>query len=133
MTMEKKLLLQTKEGFIVKDIKIFDDPNKMRPMFNDIRWKILEKLAQEPRFPADLAREMGLHEQKVYYHIRQLIDAGLVQVAREEEIRGATAKFYSTTQKAFGIELDPQEQGMPITLDNKIQTVVFVCLTVTAG
>ena len=110
--MTKRLLSETQDGFETKDIYLFDTPNKMKAILNDIRWKILKKLSREPRFPADLAREMGIHEQKIYYHIHHLIKAGLVKVAFEEEIRGAKARFYTTTEKAFGIELNHTEKGL---------------------
>ena len=68
--MKKKLVTIKKDGLIAKDIMMFDDPRKMKPILNDIRWEILKKLSKKPCFPAELAREMHLHEQKVYYHIK---------------------------------------------------------------
>ena len=109
--MKKKILSKTKDGFASKDILMFNDPAEMKAILHDIRWTILQKLAKEPKFPAEIAREMGLHEQKVYYHIRQLIKAGLVSIAYEKEIRGAKARYYKTTETAYGIELNPQDVG----------------------
>lgn len=96
---------------------MFSDPEKMKPILSKIRWKILQLISKEPKFPADLAREMGLHEQKVYYHIRQLVESGLVKVAFEKEIRGAKAKYYTTTEKAYGIELDSNDIGLTFQSD----------------
>ncbi len=110
--MKKRLISETDKGIAAKEIKMFDDPNKMKAILNDIRWTILKKLSKEARYPADLAREMRLHEQKVYYHIRQLINVGLVEVVFEKEIRGAKARYYKTTEKAFGIEIDSKDVGM---------------------
>ena len=111
--MQKKLVTETASGLAAKDIHMFTDPEKMKPLLNKIRWEILKRLSKEPKFPADLAREMGIHEQKIYYHIRQLIENGLVTVAFEKEIRGAIAKFYTVTEKAYGIELT-SDKGMPL-------------------
>jgi DNA-binding transcriptional ArsR family regulator len=102
---KKKLLSKTEQGLIAKDIVMFKDPEKMKPMFHKTRWQILQHLAERPKFAAELAREMGLHEQKVYYHLRQLTKANLIKVDHEEEIRGAKAKFYTVVGKAYGIEL----------------------------
>ncbi|MHA1124968.1 MAG: helix-turn-helix domain-containing protein [Candidatus Heimdallarchaeota archaeon] len=110
---KKKLLSESNGGLNAKEIRIFSNPNKMKPILNEIRWKILQKLSVKPQFPADIAREMGLHEQKVYYHIRQLINAGLVTIAYEKEIRGAIARYYKTSEKAYGIELNSKDQGLP--------------------
>ncbi|HEY9756107.1 MAG TPA: hypothetical protein V6C97_13150, partial [Oculatellaceae cyanobacterium] len=47
-----------------------------------------------------------MHEQKIYYHIRKLEKAGARTVAREENKKGATAKYYKPASPAFGIEFD---------------------------
>ncbi|NHK31644.1 MAG: helix-turn-helix domain-containing protein [Asgard group archaeon] len=111
--MSKKLLTETDDGSFTKKIRMFKQSEKMKAILNKTRWKILQRLSEEPKFPAELAREMGIHDQKIYYHIRQLINAGLVEVAYEQEIRGAIARFYSTKEKVFCIELDPDEKGLP--------------------
>ncbi|HUT79731.1 MAG TPA: helix-turn-helix domain-containing protein [Candidatus Bathyarchaeia archaeon] len=118
--MKKKLLTETKTAKFVKEIFMFDEPEKMKAILNNIRWTILEKLSKEPKFPANLAREMNMHEQKIYYHIRQLFAADLIEVAYEEEIRGAKAKFYKTKEKTFGIELEPSERGIQFSTQSNI-------------
>ena len=110
--MPKKLLTETDEGSFVKKIRMFEQAEDMKAILNKTRWTILRKLSEEPKFPAKLARELGIHDQKIYYHIRQLINAGLVEVAYEQEIRGAIARFYSTKEKTYGIELNPEEKGI---------------------
>jgi DNA-binding Lrp family transcriptional regulator len=55
-------------------------------------------------YPLEIARQLGVHEQKVYYHIRKLEEAGAIKVEREEKKKGATAKYYKTVSPAFGVE-----------------------------
>ncbi len=57
-------------------------------------------------YPLEVAKQLGMHEQKVYYHIRKLERAGAIIVAREENKKGATAKYYKPVSPAFGIEFD---------------------------
>jgi hypothetical protein len=109
--MNKKLLTKKEDNWFIKDIKLFEDPRKIKVIQNKLRWTILQKIAKEPRFAADIARELEIHEQKIYYHIRKLVSSGLVKVAFEKEVRGATAKCYTTTEQAFGLELSPEEIG----------------------
>ncbi|MFW9924948.1 MAG: helix-turn-helix domain-containing protein, partial [Candidatus Thorarchaeota archaeon] len=123
--MNKKLLSKSKSGFETKEVKIFTDPEKMKAILNSTRWEILKRLENEPKFPADLAREMNLHEQKIYYHIKQLINAGLVRVAFEKEIRGAIARYYETTEKAYAIELDEKDKGMPFKIESNVPECVI--------
>ena len=109
----------------VKEIAITKDPQKLKMMLNKLSWKILVMLSEEEMYPLEIAKRMGIHEQKVYYHIRKLVKAGAITVVREEEKKGAIAKYYKPVSSAFGIEL-PQEYK-PIrklsllTMDEQIQ------------
>ena len=103
--MDKKLLLQdngnTQE---VKEISIMNDSQKLKMILGGLSWKILTMLSKKEMYPLEIARQLGMHEQKVYYHIRKLAQAGAIAVEREEKKKGATAKYYKTVSPAFGIE-----------------------------
>jgi DNA-binding transcriptional ArsR family regulator len=103
--MDKKLLLQdngnTQE---VKEIIIMNDSQKLKMILGSLSWKILTMLSKKEMYPLEIARQLGMHEQKVYYHIRKLAKAGAITVEREEKKKGATAKYYKTVSPAFGIE-----------------------------
>jgi DNA-binding transcriptional ArsR family regulator len=104
--MNKKLLLQ-EEGKTqkVKEIAIVEDPQKLKMILNRLSWKILVMLSEKEMYPLEIARKLGVHEQKVYYHVRKLARAGAITVVREEEKKGAIAKYYKAVSPAFGIEL----------------------------
>jgi DNA-binding PadR family transcriptional regulator len=107
--MDKKLLLhEENETQEVKEIAIVKDPQKLKMMLNRLSWRILVMLSEEEMYPLEIAKKMGIHEQKVYYHIRKLAKAGAIVIAKEEEKKGAIAKYYKPVSSAFGIEL-PQE------------------------
>jgi len=103
--MDKKLLLQdngnTQE---IKEISIMNDSQKLKMILGSLSWKILTMLSKKEMYPLEIARQLGVHEQKVYYHIRKLAQAGAIAVEREEKKKGATAKYYKTVSPAFGIE-----------------------------
>jgi hypothetical protein len=103
--MDKKLLLQdngkTQE---VKEIGILTDSQKLKMMLGNLSWKILTLLSKKEMYPLQVAKELEIHEQKVYYHIRKLCKAGAIAVVREEKKKGATARYYRTVLPAFGIE-----------------------------
>jgi DNA-binding transcriptional ArsR family regulator len=103
--MDKKLLLQnngnTQE---VKEISIVGDQQKLKMILGSLSWKILTLLQKQEMYPIEIARHLGMHEQKVYYHIRKLAKAGAIIVSHEEKKKGATAKYYKTVSPAFGIE-----------------------------
>jgi len=104
--MDKKLLLQEDgKTHKVKEIAIIEDSQKLKMILNKLSWKILVMLSEKEMYPLEIAKKLGIHEQKVYYHVRKLAKAGVITVAKEEEKKGAIAKYYKTVSHAFGIEL----------------------------
>ena len=104
--MDKRVLLREENKTQkVKDIALVNDPQKLKLILNALSWKLLVMLSEKEMYPLEIARKLGIHEQKVYYHIRKLCKAGAITVAREEEKKGATAKYYKAAAPAFGIEL----------------------------
>jgi DNA-binding transcriptional ArsR family regulator len=107
--MDKKLLLHEEDKIQkVKEIAIASDPQKLKMILNRLSWKIMIMLSEKEMYPLEIARKLGIHEQKVYYHIRKLAKAGAITIAKEEEKKGAIAKYYKPVSSAFGIEL-PKE------------------------
>jgi DNA-binding PadR family transcriptional regulator len=107
--MGKELLLHEDDGKQeVKEIAMVKDPQKLKMILDKLSWKILVMLSEKEMYPLEVARALKIHEQKAYYHVRKLAKAGAIVVSREEEKKGATAKYYKASSPAFGIEL-PQE------------------------
>lgn len=104
--MKKKLLLhEENKTQKVKEIAVIEDPQKLKMILNKLSWKILTMLSEKEMYPLEIAKMLNVHEQKVYYHIRKLAKAGAITIAKEEEKKGATAKYYKVVSPAFGIEL----------------------------
>lgn len=125
-TMNKKLLLQD-DGKTrkVKEITVFEDPQKLKLILNRLSWRILTLLSEREMYPLQIAKELGIHEQKVYYHVRKLAKAGAITVARQEGKKGAIAKYYRATSPAFGIELPygykAMEKASPTLVSEHVQ------------
>src|SRR5262245_28201919 len=66
----------------------------LRALAHPIRLRILSLLTGASMTAAEVARELGLTHANASYHLRQLREAGTIQVAGEERIRGGTAKRY---------------------------------------
>ncbi len=104
--MKKKLLLSAeRRQYRVKDIAVFDDPERLKAVLNKLSWRILQLLSRKEMYPMEVAKKLGVHEQKVYYHFRKLARVGVVKVVREEEKKGAVAKYYKASFPALGVEL----------------------------
>jgi len=124
--MGKKLLLHEEDKEQkVKEIMIFEDPQMLKMILNKLSWKILAMLSETEMYPLEVARKLGIHEQKVYYHIRKLAKAGAIVVSREEEKKGAIAKYYKVVSPAFGIELPleyrPLQRLSLVSVDEQMQ------------
>jgi DNA-binding transcriptional ArsR family regulator len=103
----KKLLLGKKGKTLqeVKEIAIFDNPEKLKKVLNRLTWKILRMLSEKDMYPMEVAKKLGIHEQKAYYHVRKLARAGAIKLVRKEDRKGAVAKYYRAAFPAFGVEL----------------------------
>ncbi len=125
--MDKKLLLH-EEGNIqqVKEISILNNAQDLKMMLSKLSWQILTMLSEKAMYPLDIARHLGIHEQKVYYHIRKLERSGAISVERVEKKKGATAKYYHTVSPAFGIEFPngyrPMQRPSVLGVSEQIQS-----------
>ncbi|MFP3985262.1 MAG: helix-turn-helix domain-containing protein [Candidatus Bathyarchaeia archaeon] len=104
--MEKKLLVnEEKDQQYAKEIAIYESPERLSLVLNKLTWKILLMLSEKEMYPMEIAEELEIHEQKVYYHIRKLVKAKAIRKVKEEERKGAIAKYYKANFPALGIEL----------------------------
>ncbi|HLC93247.1 MAG TPA: S-layer protein [archaeon] len=98
-----KLILENGSNELQMPTKVFADAQKLRPLLNTDCWRIFGKLSEKASYPALLAKELSMNEQKVYYYIKQLKNAGLIDIEKTEERNGAVAKFYSAAFESFSI------------------------------
>jgi DNA-binding transcriptional ArsR family regulator len=124
--LEKKLLVsKDKKKQEIKEIAIYDHPEKLKLILNKLTWKILLMLSEKEMYPMEIAKKLNIHEQKVYYHIRKLAKANAIKKVKEEEKKGAIAKYYKANFPAFGVELpfggQKHKLSSPAFIDKKVQ------------
>lgn len=85
-------------------------PEQMKDALSPLAWKILQMLS-EPHYPIEIAKKLKVHEQKIYYHIRNLEKSGLIKIVKEENRQGAVAKFYVVTASAYSLLLNPLQES----------------------
>ncbi len=78
--------------------------------YSSLAVKILRVLAKNPSHPRYIAKQLGQHEQKIYYHVRKLESSGLIKVDRKENIGGVTAKIYKLSSPAFFVKFKEMEK-----------------------
>ena len=74
---------------------------QLRAASSRLAQRVLRELSQRPMYPRELAKKLKLHEQKIYYHIRKLEKAGLIEVVNRQTISGTFANVYAVKSSAF--------------------------------
>ena len=74
----------------------------LRAMAHPLRLRMLSLLTGAELSAAEVARELGVTHANASYHLRVLLDAGELEVAGEEKIRGGVAKRMPIGQLTFG-------------------------------
>ncbi|MBN2042435.1 MAG: S-layer protein, partial [Candidatus Aenigmarchaeota archaeon] len=112
---DKYYILKSGKRNEITPLRVFDNPSAFKVLSNPLGWKIFRSLSK-PVCPMDLAKSLGIHEQKVYYYFRKFRDMGLVEEIRSEARHGTLAKFYRIKDHSFALMLDnaPKEE-MEIT------------------
>lgn len=88
--------------------------NSISSSFNEISNNILKILSKEPMYPKQLAKNMNMHEQKIYYYIKKLEKDKLIIVDRQENINGTIANFYKTSADSFFIKIKDFKESSKI-------------------
>ncbi|MBI4448309.1 S-layer protein [Candidatus Woesearchaeota archaeon] len=71
---------------------------------SDLASSILDKLAEKPAYPLQLAKELKVHEQKIYYHIKNLREAGIITIKKTISKQGASTNYYGLAEQSFFIK-----------------------------
>jgi hypothetical protein len=126
LSLEARLLLKTsRKQDEAKQIVIYEHPERLRPILHRLAWKILLAISTEAKYPLQIAKELRVHEQKVYYHIGKLAETKAIRKVREEEKKGATAKYYKASFPAFGVELpfglQKRKRTLPVVANRKLR------------
>ncbi len=118
-------LVREREGEVwMKDMEMLDEESIDSLSSKTVG--VLGSLIEEESYPRKIAEKLGIHEQRVYYHINKLKESGLVEVSREERRGGALCKFYRPTAEAFGFNMsDRWSRSKKSTLKTDSGTLNF--------
>lgn len=113
---------------------------QLKALGSPLAQAILKSLAKKDSYPSELAKELNVNEQKVYYHIRNLEKAKIIKVVKKEVKQGALAKYYSIAEPSFFIrfkefkhtqkinEIDIEEQRFlsPFIKEGQLDALIVV-------
>lgn len=110
--MQKQKVLST-----LDEIKAISDPYRI---------KILDCIRKnnEAKTVKEVADVLGEVPAKVYYHIKKLEKAGIVELSHTKVINGIVAKYYRLTAEEFSVGVNSLKE--PITKAVKAQTAFLI-------
>lgn len=128
MRKEKVLVDPQQRDGRAKRVLADTDPSHFFPAASGLGHKILRLLAKGPNYPSSIARELRLYHQAVYYHMKKLEDAGLVERVSQRSVRGGKAQLYALASDGYAIEFDVkgEEFGPPASLSRSVRLGRFL-------
>lgn len=92
----------------MQDVLFVEVAGQAGALLHPLRIEVLRRLA-EPRSCPQIARELSETTQKIYYHVKILESAGLVERVDERRVRGILEGVYQARAKSYW--LSPQLVG----------------------
>jgi DNA-binding transcriptional ArsR family regulator len=85
----------------LRTFKFVRDPNAFELMADDTRRRVIYLLRAKEMTVSQLAAELQKTPQAIYHHIRKLLDAGLVEIAKEERVDHFIETYYRAAAEVF--------------------------------
>ncbi|MFH2020919.1 MAG: helix-turn-helix domain-containing protein, partial [archaeon] len=122
--MKSFILKEQNNKLYYSDAMIVDNPSALKMIDHPIRLKILEMLSKHAMYPAEIAKELSMHEQKVYYHIGKMAQSGLLEVVEKQEIRGTVAKRFAPKVLNFAFTMSKDWKELSGLLEDRDKEIV---------
>jgi DNA-binding transcriptional ArsR family regulator len=84
----------------MRDVLYLDRIEQAETLLKPQRIEVLRQLA-EPRSCTDVAKRLDQTQQRVYYHVRRLVEAGLAIQVSERKVRGIHEGIYQASARAY--------------------------------
>jgi DNA-binding transcriptional ArsR family regulator len=84
----------------MKQVRYIEDVQQARALFKPLRLEVIRQLA-DPRTCNDLAEAFGVSPQNIYYHVKILERAGLVEKIAEQQVRGLMQGIYQASARSY--------------------------------
>ena len=75
--------------------------SQLDALSDETRQKIIRCLAENPSYPRQVSRDLGIPKQRAYYHFNKLEDSGLINEFKTEDVSGGSAEFYKPSSDAY--------------------------------
>jgi DNA-binding transcriptional ArsR family regulator len=84
----------------MRDVLYLEQIEQAETLLKPQRVEVLRQLA-EPHTCTEVAAQLGQTPQRVYYHVKRLVDAGLVELVSERKVRGIHEGIYQAVARSY--------------------------------
>jgi DNA-binding transcriptional ArsR family regulator len=84
----------------MRDVLYLEEREQAEILLKPQRIEVLRQLA-EPRTCTEVAGRLEQTPQRVYYHVKQLVTAGLAEQVAERRVRGITEGIYQAAARSY--------------------------------
>ncbi|GAB3967358.1 ArsR/SmtB family transcription factor [Plantactinospora veratri] len=84
----------------MRDVMYLEQIEQAETLLKPQRIEVLRQLA-EPHTCTEVAAQLGQTPQRVYYHVKRLVDAGLVDQVSERKVRGISEGIYQASARSY--------------------------------
>jgi DNA-binding transcriptional ArsR family regulator len=85
---------------MMQDVCYIEDVEQAMALLKPLRLEILRRLG-EPRTCPELAEIFNESAQKIYYHVKALQEAGLVDKVAQKQVRGTVEGYYQARARSY--------------------------------
>jgi DNA-binding transcriptional ArsR family regulator len=85
----------------MRAMKVFNDPKAFELAADPTRRRIIYLLRAKELSACQIAEELGMTPQAIYHHTRKMLNAGLIEVAKEERIDHFIETYYRAAAEIF--------------------------------
>ncbi len=76
----------------------------LKAVSTPFRQNLMRLMAESPRTVKDMARELEMPPSRLYYHINQLLEHGIIRVVKTQIVSGIVEKHYQLSARAFRVD-----------------------------
>ncbi len=85
----------------MKAFQVIKDPEAIELLGDETRRRVIYLLRAREWTISQMAEELGVTPPAIYHHIKKLLAAGMVEVAREERVENFIEIYYRATAEVF--------------------------------
>ena len=84
---------------------VLESPAQFKALGHPVRHRLMNVLRQRPATLGQLASVLGSTKGTIGYHVKVLLDAGLVRPSRTRTVRGGTEQYFEPVSSGFRPDL----------------------------